>query len=323
MAGTYKDVLNDIATTALLKAEVKLNTEIVRFDDLPLSTGGAAVNLTTSGGRTYNFDEIVITCPLGWLKSHHSKAFTTPLPSRLTKAISSISYGRLEKIYVTFPKAFWLEDSNGDSFPGFSHYLSPSYVEHPHSIPWNQECVNLAALPRRNAHPTLLFYVHGPCATEVVRSIADLPFKSLAYNNALNNFTQPFYSLLPNFDPKSPSCTPIAFLATQWQNDDFAGNGSYTNFQIGAEAADKDVEIMREGLGMERGLWFAGEHTAPFVALGTTTGAYWAGEGVARRIVGAYALGDGNGDSEEVAMNAGFKANDSHSEKADGADMAT
>ena len=39
------------------------------------------------------------------------------------------------------------------------------------------------------------------------------------------------------------------------------------------------------------GLWFAGEHTAPFVALGTVTGAYWSGEAVAGRIVEAYGMG--------------------------------
>jgi hypothetical protein len=44
---------------------------------------------------------------------------------------------------------------------------------------------------------------------------------------------------------------------------------------------------MREGL-PSRGLWFAGEHTAPFVALGTVTGAYWSGESVGQRIAKAY-----------------------------------
>jgi len=42
-----------------------------------------------------------------------------------------------------------------------------------------------------------------------------------------------------------------------------------------------------------RGVWLAGEHTAPFVALGTVTGAYWAGDGVARRIGRAYGLMEG------------------------------
>lgn len=45
-------------------------------------------------------------------------------------------------------------------------------------------------------------------------------------------------------------------------------------------------------------MWLAGEHTAPFIALGTTTGAYWSGEGVARRIAALY---DALEVDEEVA----------------------
>ena len=44
------------------------------------------------------------------------------------------------------------------------------------------------------------------------------------------------------------------------------------------------VECMRKGM-PEKGVWIAGEHTAPFVALGTATGAYWSGEKVALRIL--------------------------------------
>lgn len=49
---------------------------------------------------------------------------------------------------------------------------------------------------------------------------------------------------------------------------------------------------MRNGVPGE-GIWLAGEHTAPFVALGTVTGAYWSGEHVARRIAQAYFRGKG------------------------------
>lgn len=44
-------------------------------------------------------------------------------------------------------------------------------------------------------------------------------------------------------------------------------------------------------MGVERGVWFAGEHTAPFVALGTTTGALWSGERVARGVCEVVGLG--------------------------------
>jgi len=52
----------------------------------------------------------------------------------------------------------------------------------------------------------------------------------------------------------------------------------------GLTEADRDIEVMREGVPSE-GVWIAGEHAAPFVALGTVTGAYWSGEGVGRRIL--------------------------------------
>lgn len=104
----------------------------------------------------------------------------------------------------------------------------------------------------------------------------------------LTDFFQPYYSLLPNYSAESSDCQPLGFLATEWLNDEFAGNGSYSNFQVGLENGDKDIEIMREGL-PDQGIWFAGEHTAPFVAVGTATGAYWSGEMVGKRIIEAYA----------------------------------
>ena len=43
-------------------------------------------------------------------------------------------------------------------------------------------------------------------------------------------------------------------------------------------------------MGVSRGIWFAGEATAPFAALGTVTSAYWSGEAVGRKIVDMYGL---------------------------------
>lgn len=66
-------------------------------------------------------------------------------------------------------------------------------------------------------------------------------------------------------------------------------------------ALDRDIVALRAGCG-ERGVWFAGEHTAPFVALGTVTGAWWSGGEAAGRVAGAYGLEDGGGDGEVEAV---------------------
>ena len=57
------------------------------------------------------------------------------------------------------------------------------------------------------------------------------------------------------------------------------------NFQVPIADAAGDVRCMREGMGARRKIWLAGEHTSPFEECGTATGAYLAGEEVAKRIL--------------------------------------
>ncbi|OJJ00290.1 hypothetical protein ASPVEDRAFT_27032 [Aspergillus versicolor CBS 583.65] len=327
VASTYKDILKHVSNSALQHADIRLNQPITKVDSNPDTQGTSTrreVTLTTEYGESHVFDEVVVTCPLGWLKRNKS-AFTPKLPPRLSSAIDNISYGRLEKVYITFPEAFWHSaTSNPVSLPpltgtaptqttsngtnghtsnlNLAHFLNPSYhKDHPADIPWDQECFSMAPFPDGAAHPTLLFYTYGPCSSYIVNKLTSLspttpqtneahPPSTPAYN-FLTTLFHPFYSLLPNYTPTSPSCTPLSILATRWQSDPYAGNGSYANFQTGLEEGDKDIEALRAGMGVERGVWFAGEHTAPFVALGTTTGALWSGERVAREVCALVGLG--------------------------------
>ena len=178
-------------------------------------------------------------------------------------------------------------------YPGFTHWLAPTYAPQTNPKQWDQQGMNLAALPDSTAHPTLLFYIYGPCATHIASlasSGTSSPKDTAQRDQALQAFFNPYISRLPHYSASNPTCQPSAVLATAWANDEFAGYGSYANFQVGLEEGDGDIEAMRRGM-PERGVWFAGEHTAPFVALGTSTGAYWSGEGVGRKIVEAYEIG--------------------------------
>ncbi|KAJ5918419.1 Amine oxidase [Penicillium verhagenii] len=302
VAGTHKRILEQVAKKAQSHADIKLNHPVVKIEAPPRKHDTAInqhqVTVTTATGARFTFDDLVITCPLGWLK-HNTEAFTPALPPRLTKAIESLSVGRLEKIFVKFPRAFWQTDPSNSSSntsnptdstlptnPTFTQFLDPSYAEHPPHLEWNQECLSMASFPSPCAHPTLLFYTYGPGGAEIVQSIALLDPASKEYKETLMKTLQPFYSKLPGYDASSPDCVPSTILATRWQADPYAGYGSYSNFQVGLEQGDRDIEALRAGAGAgpERGLWFAGEHTAPFVALGTTTGAYWSGERVAGQV---------------------------------------
>lgn len=295
VSSTYQKILEVVSKAALRHADLRFNQPVVRIEaQAREDKADHQVMLSTADGQKHRFDEVVVTCPLGWLKRNKS-AFTPDLPSRFIQAIDSISYGRLEKVYVTFPQAFWHTEGAEFKPPNFAMFLDPTYTNHPKDIIWNQECVSLAALGPQ-AHPTLLFYIHGPCASHVISSISNVSRSSSEYYDYLNDFLHPFYSRLHGYSAASADCKPLAFLATQWQTDPYAGNGSYSNFQVGLEQGDKDIKVLRDGAGIgeERGVWFAGEHTAPFVALGTTTGAYWSGERVAGRVCQIYEL-DGIG----------------------------
>lgn len=201
---------------------------------------------------------------------------------------------------MSFETAFWDRQTsqsstkeNSDPNPVFQHFLHPLYSSsNPHSHDLGM--MSLYSLPGGIIHPTLLFYIHGEFAKEMTDRLEHHVPGSESYNSSLEQFLYPYYSRLANFDHNTPECQPRAFYATSWQKDAFAGFGSYTNFQIPQPPVeegsgdypylDEDIKALRHGL-PERGLWLAGEHTAPFVALGTVTGAYWSGDAVGKRIV--------------------------------------
>ena len=107
---------------------------------------------------------------------------------------------------------------------------------------------------------------------------------SSEYCQILEANFEPYYSRLPNYDPASPYCKPIAFVSTDWQDDKFAGFGSFTYLPVGSGDCAQHLAVLREGAGEKRGIWLAGEYTSPPGGLGTVTGAYWSGEEVAKRI---------------------------------------
>jgi len=315
VAETYHKVLEKIAEP-VLKADLRFGHKVKKITS-DFNEDRPSVSVDIEGGESQNFDELVMTAPLGWLK-RNMNAFEPELSGRLRQGIEAIGYGNLDKVYITFETAFWNEaepstvvspnvskdlsvpnvtattapihqidssDSpvNPAHFPGFTHWVEPRYAPDTNPKHWQQEAVNLAALPGATAHPTLLFYTYGATSLHITSLLSSN--SETRRSQLLTSFFEPYYSRLPNYAQHKPK----AILATNWASDELAGYGSYSNFQTGLEKGNEDIEAMRKGM-PERGVWIAGEHTAPFVALGTVTGAWWAGEGVASRIVEAYGL---------------------------------
>lgn len=70
------------------------------------SADGVSLNID---GETYEFDAVIITLPLGVLKTE-AVSFDPPLPDRKRKAISRLGMGLLDKLYLQFDDVFWDED---------------------------------------------------------------------------------------------------------------------------------------------------------------------------------------------------------------------
>ncbi|KAI9670011.1 MAG: hypothetical protein M1831_007047 [Alyxoria varia] len=366
VASTYSKILAKIAEPALQKGRVLFGhavnrvtttspngsghhevtkasttaTESEHGGDERGRSSGAAVVVRAENGFSESFDDVVVTAPLGYLKRNMEGLFDPPLPGDLARAIEDMGYGTLDKVYITFPAAFWEPqqpqqqrppqtssttttttttndeqpsdnpDDQISSMPGFTLFTSPTYAPNTNPHRWPQHAVNLAAIPSPDSQPTLQFFIFGDCASHIARLVSDtssVPAEASTASHAsisttttdavgtneethdrtteaLIEFFEPYFSRLPGYNRDSLSCRPTAALATAWAADEYAGHGSYTNWTVGCEHGDKDVERVRRGV-PERGLWFAGEHTAPFEGLGTVTGAWWAGDGVAKRIL--------------------------------------
>lgn len=236
-----------------------------------------------------------MSTPLGWLQKNLD-CFQPALPPRLTSAIHSLKLSQLEKVYITFPRAFWISDRTADSFPAYTNWLAPSYAADTNPRGWPQEIWNLASFAAPHDRPTILFYLYGDCSRHVVDAIHG---KSRADRFAfLRAFFRPYYSRLPGFD--DATCEPKAILATEWLRDDLCGNASYCNFQVGVEAADQDILALRTGCG-DRGLRFCGEHAAPFEECGTVAGAYLSGQSAGEKLVALYGGGGGAAVTEGEA----------------------
>ena len=96
VAGTYGEILQRIAQPAVAGAVIKYNTQVSEIHGKS-STGNDTVRLETVDGKLFEFDGVVLTMPLGWLK-RNPQAFIPPLPAPLSRAVQNIGYGCLEKV---------------------------------------------------------------------------------------------------------------------------------------------------------------------------------------------------------------------------------
>jgi hypothetical protein len=310
LASTYRDIIRNLADAIEGQASLHLKSRVTWITHR--EEGDVQVRAARESGPEFVdvFDDVIVTAPLGWLK-RHQHIFIPQLPPALSDAIEELGYGSLERVFIMFPKAFWEDEfvseqylgslqtttdcwqSEQDTSPQFpieSLFLRPNYAVDTNPAQWRQEIICYSSLPKELNQPLIMFFIYGQWGRHITGLVRGLQPYDYEYQRILDENFKPYYSKLPHWDEKNPNCTPCEFLSTDWQNDEFAGNGSFTNLPVGAGDCAVHLETLRKGMGEERGIWFAGEHTSPPGGLGTVHGAYWSGEEVAVRVAKQYGV---------------------------------
>ena len=72
-----------------------------------INWGSDYVTVTTTDGKEYTADHVIVTVPLGYLKEHVNELFEPPLPVNKLDTIGGLGFGTLGKIFLEFEQPFW------------------------------------------------------------------------------------------------------------------------------------------------------------------------------------------------------------------------
>lgn len=236
------DSYHAIITNLARNCELQLNTVVTQ-----IKLHDQQVEIITKHD-TYYADAVIITLPLGVLKSN-SVMFNPPLPEEKILAIQRMGMGLFNIVALKFPSIFWPTENQALYFSQFDSQ-SPSFF------------LNLNYFIQQ---PILLGYCGGDKA-RYLESISD----DTCIKNIMSNLKNVFGKPLPD---------PEMFFVTRWGNDDFSC-GSYSYVATGSSSQDFDTLANP----VANRLFFAGEATCGKY-LATTHGAYLSGVREAERII--------------------------------------
>ncbi|KAF1951887.1 lysine-specific histone demethylase 1 [Byssothecium circinans] len=223
---------------------------------------GKAVKVECTNGEVFEADQIVLTAPLGVLKSG-SIDFQPPLPDWKQDVIERMGFGLLNKVVLVYEKAFW--EPHRDMFGLLNeaeHQASTNPEDYAsrrgrYYLFWN--CI------KTSGKPTLIALMAGEAAHYAESTSNDQLIKEVT--DRLDQMFAPSHVPLP-----------VETIVTRWSKDPFA-RGSYSYVGPQTQAGDYDVMARPHGP-----LHFAGEATCG-THPATVHGAYLSGLRVAAEVV--------------------------------------
>lgn len=229
-----------------LGLDIRLGQVVQRIVEEP-----RGVRVETQAGQVFRGRAVLVTVSLGMLKSG-ALSIEPGLEPRRVRALERLGMGHMDKLFLRFPRAFWMETASEQFIEQVGEGASG----------W-AETLNLAAL---TGAPVLLLFN----AAEEARKRQSLPDKVLVQ--------EVMGMLRSHFGART--LEPTTWMRSSWGTDPFA-KGAYSYYGVGSGPED------RQALGRARGrVHFAGEATS-VEAPGTVLGAWRSGVKAAQAIVQA------------------------------------
>ncbi|KAI1959671.1 hypothetical protein LOZ58_004480 [Ophidiomyces ophidiicola] len=243
------------------KLDVRTNKIVsnICFKENDVPKAKARIHL--ADGEVITADKVVLTAPLGVLKSK-SISFSPALPSWKLDAIDRLGFGVMNKVILVFETPFW--DIERDMIgllrePTVSGSLSQADYAPGRGkfyLFWN--CIKMSGLPM------LIALMAGDSAHQ-------------AEHSSDSEILRDVMSQLRSVFKSTVVTDPLETIITRWGQDKFS-RGSYS--YVAAEALPGDYDLMAKSIG---NLYFAGEATCG-THPATVHGAYLSGLRAAREV---------------------------------------
>ncbi|KAK6115262.1 hypothetical protein DH2020_007531 [Rehmannia glutinosa] len=188
------------------------------------------VKVSTSNGKEFSGDAVLITVPLGCLKAETIK-FSPPLPQWKYLSIKRLGFGVLNKVVLEFPEVFW--DDTIDYFGATAEDRDQ-----------RGRCFMFWNVKKTVGAPVLIALVVGKAAIDDGQNIC-----------SSDNVSHALLVLRKLFGEDKVS-DPVAAVVTDWGRDPYS-YGAYSYVAVGSSGEDYDIL----GRPVENCLFFAGEAT--------------------------------------------------------------
>ncbi|KAL3640949.1 hypothetical protein CASFOL_015917 [Castilleja foliolosa] len=187
------------------------------------------VNVSTSNGKDFSGDAVLVTVPLGCLKAESIK-FSPPLPQWKYSSIKRLGFGVLNKVVLEFPEVFW--DDTIDYFGATAEDKDQ-----------RGRCFMFWNVKKTVGAPVLIALVVGKAA------------KDCRDTRSCDNVSHALLVLRKLFG-EDKVADPVAAVVTDWGRDPYS-YGAYSYVAVGSSGEDYDIL----GRPVENCLFFAGEAT--------------------------------------------------------------